>query len=71
MEIPGKVSLYCPLVDAKGTAATLVSVEKEGYYHLEVTIKGRRHSMLVPIASAAVLFADPEPEREPGFEIER
>ena len=26
MEIPGNVSLYCPLVDAKGTAATLVAV---------------------------------------------
>ena len=24
MEIPGSVSVYCPLIDAKGTAATLV-----------------------------------------------
>ncbi len=71
MEIPGRVSLYCPLVDAKGTPATLVSVEKDGYYHLEVNVKGRRHTMFVPVAHAALYFADPEPEREAEFEIER
>jgi len=71
MEIPGRVSLYCPLVDAKGTAATLVSVGQDGYYHLEVAVKGRRHTMFVPIAQAALYFTDPEPEREAEFEIER
>jgi hypothetical protein len=71
MEIPGRVSLYCPMVDAKGTAATLVSVEKDGYYHLEVNVKGRRHTMFVPISQSALYFADPEPEREVEFEIER
>jgi hypothetical protein len=71
MEIPGKVSLYCPLIDAKGTAATLVSVESAGYYHLEVVIQGQRHTMFVPVGHAAIYFADPEPDREPEFEIER
>jgi hypothetical protein len=71
MEIPGKVSLYCPLVDAKGTSATLVSVSPQGFYHLEVVVKGNRHTMFVPIAHAAVYFADPEPERADDFEIER
>lgn len=63
--------MYCPLVDAKGTAATLVSVGQDGYYHLEVAVKGRRHTMFVPIAQAALYFTDPEPEREAEFEIER
>lgn len=71
MEIPGKVSLFCPLVDAKGTPATLVSIDAGGYYHLEVVIKGHRHTMLVPIAQAAVYFAEPEPESGTDFEIER
>jgi hypothetical protein len=70
MEIPGKVSLYCPLVDAKGTAATLVSVSNQGFYHLEVAVKGNRHTMFVPIDHAALYFIEPEPERE-DFEIER
>lgn len=70
MEIPGKVSFYCPLVDAKGTSATLVAVTAHGYYHLEVTIKGRRHTMFVPIAGSALYFSEPEPERDQEMEIE-
>ena len=71
MEIPGKVTLYCPLVDAKGTAATLMAVSSEGFYHLEVNVKGSRHTMLVPVANAAVFFSEPEPDRAMDFEIER
>jgi hypothetical protein len=71
MEIPGKVSLYCPLIDAKGTAAMLISITPQGYYHLEVEIRGQRHAMFVPIAHAAMYFSDPEPEIEEGLEIER
>ena len=46
MEIPGKVSLYCPLIDVKGTVGTLVSISDHGYYHVEVPIKGHnpRHA---------------------------
>lgn len=71
MEIPGKVSLFCPLVDAKGTAATLVSISPEGYYQVEVAIKGRVHVMFVPIAHTAMYFSEPEPEVDRSFEIER
>jgi hypothetical protein len=71
MEIPGKVSLYCPLIDAKGTAATLLAISPQGYYHLEVEIRGHRHTIFVPIAHAAMYFAQPEPAVEEGFEIER
>jgi hypothetical protein len=70
MEIPGKVSLYCPLIDAKGTAANLVAVSPQGYYHLEVVIKGNRHTMFVPIAHAAMYFTEPEPERDQEMVIE-
>lgn len=73
MEIPGKVSLYCPLIDAKGTAAKLISVSPDGFYQLEVAVKGRLHTMLVPIAHAAVYFNEPEPdvESDSAFEVER
>ncbi len=71
MEIPGKVSLYCTLLDAKGTNATLVAVSPNGYYQLEVTIKGRRHAVLAPISETALVFAEPEPEPDEGIEIER
>lgn len=73
MDIPGKVSLYCSLVDAKGTAAKLIAVNPEGYYHLEVAIKGRLHTMFVPVAQAALYFTEPEPEIGNGgaFEVER
>ena len=71
MEIPGKVSLYCPLLDAKGTTGVLVAVNDSGYYQLDVTIKGRRHTVFAPIAGSAVVFAEPEPERDLEMEIER
>ena len=73
MEIPGKVSLYCPLIDANGTSAKLVAVMPQGYYHLEVSIKGQTHTMFVPIANAALYFAEPEESAEgiQLFEIER
>jgi hypothetical protein len=71
MEIPGKVALYCPLIDAKGTVGTLVTVSDHGYYQVEVPIKGHIHVMLLPIAHTALYFTQPEPEAEEGFEIER
>ena len=71
MEIPGKVSVYCPLIDAKGTAATLLAISPQGYYHLEVEIRGQRHVMFVPVAHTAMYFAEPEPAVDPALEIER
>ncbi len=71
MEIPGKVSVYCPLIDAKGTAATLVSISPNDYYQVEVQIKGRVHVMFLPIAQTALYFSDPEPVPDVEFEIER
>ena len=71
MEIPGKVSVYCPLIDAKGTPATLMAVTDDGFYHLEVAIKGKIYAMLLPIEGTALIFAEPEPERVGDLEIER
>ena len=71
MEIPGKVSLYCPMVDAKGTAATLVAVSPQGFYQVEVVVQGSRHTMFVPVAHAALYFTEPEVEPDQDFEIER
>jgi len=73
MEIPGKVSLYCSLVDAKGTPAKLIAVSSNGYYQLEVGIKGRLHTMFVPVAQSALYFTEPEPvvDNDGAFEVER
>ena len=71
MEIPGKVSVYCPLIDAKGTAATLVSISPNGYYQVEVQIKGRVHVMFLPIAHTGLYFSEAEPVPDTEFEIER
>ena len=71
MEIPGKVSVYCPLIDAKGTAATLVSISDNGFYRVEVAIKGKTHVMLLPFGHTALYFAEPEPEPDQDFVIER
>lgn len=71
MEIPGPVSVYCPLIDAKGTAATLVSISGDGYYQVTVQVKGNTHVMYLPINHTALYFADAEPVPDTDFEIER
>lgn len=72
MEIPAKITFYCQLVDAKGTPGKLISVSEDGYYQIEVSIKGRSHTMLLPVANTGVVFFEPEPEVEiGGMEIER
>ncbi len=73
MEIPGMVSFYCSLVDAKGQTAKLIAVNSEGFYHLEVAVKGGTHTMFVPVAQTALYFAKPEAivESDSTFEVER
>jgi len=72
MDIPAKVSVYSPLVDAKGTPGKLIAVHEEGFYQVEVSIKGRFHTMLLPVSGTALIFTQPEPEVEiGGMEIER
>jgi hypothetical protein len=71
MEIPGKVSVFCPLIDAKGTPGTLVTVTPQGYYQLTIAVKGQTHTFFLPVAHTALYFADPEPEASEEFEIER
>jgi len=70
MEIPGKVAVYCPLIDAKGTAAKLIAIV-DGHYQLETTVKGRIHTMFLPVTQTALIFTEPEPEPDPEMEIER
>ncbi len=70
MEIPGNVAVYCPLIDAKGTSARLIAV-LDLYYQLETTVKGRVHTMFLPIAHTGLVFTEPEPEPEEELEIER
>ena len=70
MEIPGNVAVYCPLIDAKGTSARLIAV-LDLYYQLETMVKGRVHTMFLPIAQTGLVFTEPEPAPEEELEIER
>ena len=71
MEIHGPVTVYCALIDAKGMAATLVSIASNGYYQVTVQVKGNTHVMFLPIDQTALYFSDPEPIPDTDFEIER
>jgi hypothetical protein len=48
-----------------------MSVQDHGYYQVEISVKGRRHTFFLPVAHTALFFAEPEPERVDEFEIER
>ena len=52
-------------------SAKLIAVLPEGYYQLETAVKGRTHTMFLPVSQTALVFTEPEPEPEAGIEIER
>lgn len=71
MEIPSRVSVFNRTLEIKGKPGTLVSISDEGYYEINLQVQERNHTVLFPIAETVLIFNDPIPEIEAGFEVER
>ena len=71
MEIPSRVSVFNRTLEIKGKPGTLVSINEGGYYEINIQVQERNHTALFPIAETVLIFNDPLPEIEPGFEVER
>ncbi len=71
MDLPAEILIHNELLGIKGGKGTLVAVSPHGYYEAKCGFGGKTHRVLFPIQSTVVIFREPEPEFEPGVEIER
>jgi hypothetical protein len=71
LELPVKVIIFCPTLEFKNKQGRLVAVSDNGFYEVRMDFAERNHTMLLPIANTALIFADPNVTGEPIPEIER
>lgn len=71
MDLPAEVQISNELIGMKGGRATLVAISGHGYYELRINFNGRNHKVLLPTATTAVVFRQPEPEFAADVEVER
>ena len=71
MEVPAKVMVYNQLLGLAGTQGLLVTVRQDGCYELQLPSQGKVHTVLLPIAQTALVYAEAEPEPAPEIDIER
>lgn len=71
MDLPTKVLVYNQLLSLNATLGTLMAIRPEGFYELRLSSQGKLHTVLLPVASTALVFAEPEPEVLPEDLIER
>ena len=71
MDLPAEIRIHNDLLGIKGGKGTLVAVSPQGFYEAKCTFGDKTHRVLFPIQSTVIVFRDPEPEFEPGVEIER
>jgi hypothetical protein len=62
MDLPAKVLVFNQLLNLNNAVGTLMAVRPEGFYELRLSSQGKLHRVLLPVASTALVFADPEPE---------
>jgi hypothetical protein len=72
MDLPAEVLVHSAALGLKGGRATLVRVNPEGYYEVNLTFGERQHRTLLPIQETVLIFREPE-EIDPAViqEIER
>lgn len=71
MEIPSKVSVFNRTLEVKGKPGTLIAISEDGYYEITMQVQDKVHTVLFPIADTVVVFNDPLPQVDRGFEVER
>ena len=71
MELPVKVIIFCPTIEFKNKQGRLVAITDNGYYEVRMDFADRNHTVLLPIANTALIFAEPNYAAESIPEIER
>lgn len=70
MELPVRVIIFCPTLEFKNKQGRLLAIS-EHYYEIRMEFAERNHTVLLPIANTALIFADANVTGEPIPEIER
>ena len=71
MDIPAKVMVYNQLLNLSGTQGLLVALRSEGCYEVHLPSQGKVHTVLLPVAQTALVYAEAEAEAPAETEIER
>ena len=71
MDVPVEVLVHNELAGMKGTQATLLGINEEGFYELKCTFGENQHRVLLPIGSTVLIARNPEEVFASDFEIER
>lgn len=65
-----KVFIYNDLLGLKGVPGILHEVNPKGYFVTVIRIKEKRHRVLLPIQSTAIIYSDPIVEIDNALDIE-
>jgi hypothetical protein len=71
MDVPTKVLVYNQLLSLSGTQGLLVALRAEGCYEIKLPSQGKVHTVLLPVAETALVYAEAEPEAAPEIDVER
>ena len=71
MELPARVVIFCPTLELKNKPGRLMAVSPNGYYEIWLDFSERNHTVLLPIAGTALVFAEPNSTAETLQDIER
>ena len=70
-DLPARVIIFCPTLELKNKPGRLMAVSTNGYYEVWLDFAERNHTVLLPIAGTALVFAEPNTVGVPIPEIER
>ncbi|MDQ2978839.1 MAG: hypothetical protein M3R62_06435 [Acidobacteriota bacterium] len=71
MDLPARVIIFCPTLELKNKPGRLVAISPNGFYEIWLDFAERNHTVLVPVAGTALVFAEPNTHSQPIPEIER
>lgn len=71
MELPAEVLIHNELLNVKGGRGTLLQVNSEGYYEVNLMFGERVHRTLFPIQGTVLISRQPEDTTRQDLEIER
>lgn len=71
MELPAEVLIHSEALSLKGTPGTLIRVDPDGYYELNLKFGEGIHRVLLPIDNTVLISAQAEDVVDADFEVER
>jgi hypothetical protein len=71
LDLPARVIIFCPTLELKNKPGRLVAISPNGFYEIWLDFAERNHTVLVPVAGTALVFAEPNTHSQPIPEIER